>query len=166
MNPVLFAVLLALFGSCSKKEPIQNPTAEFKAGKKLSKMKHKTLEEASGLAASARYPGYLWTHNDSGNGATIFLIDQKLNIVLTCALEGVDNRDWEDITLGPGPEPGKQYIYVGDIGDNTARHEEKYIYRFEEPFWKKGEDKIKITTFDKITVKLSDGKKRCRSIDD
>jgi hypothetical protein len=41
--------------------------------------------------------------------------------------------DIEDIAVGPGPETGKTYIYLGDIGDNDAKFIDKYIYRFCEP---------------------------------
>jgi hypothetical protein len=91
------------------------------------------LEEASGLVASAAHPGYFWTHNDSGNGAQLFLIDSTANIAATMPLGAVRNRDWEDITLGPGPDPDKTYVYVGDIGDNKAQYPYKIIYRLEEP---------------------------------
>jgi hypothetical protein len=91
------------------------------------------LEEASGLVASAAHPGYFWTHNDSGNGAELFLIDSTANIAATMPLAAVRNRDWEDITLGPGPDPDKTYVYVGDIGDNKAQYPYKIIYRLEEP---------------------------------
>mgnify|MGYP007089895969 FL=1 len=87
------------------------------------------LEEASGLVASAAHPGYFWTHNDSGNSAELFLIDSTAHITATMPLGNVSNRDWEDITLGPGPDPDKTYVYVGDIGDNKGQHQFKIIYR-------------------------------------
>ena len=117
------------------------------------------LEEVSGLAASISNPGLMWVHNDSHNSSQIFLIDDKIQIHLTCTLQGVTNRDWEDITVGPGPEPGKTYIYVGEIGDNLAQFEYKIIYRFEEPVLKKEQSEFTITHFDKIIFKLADGKK-------
>ena len=36
-------------------------------------------------------------------------------------LTGAKMRDWEDIAVGPGPEPNVDYLYVGAIGDNDAR---------------------------------------------
>jgi Zn-finger nucleic acid-binding protein len=36
-----------------------------------------TLKETSGLAASAKNPGELWLHNDSGDTARVFAIDQS-----------------------------------------------------------------------------------------
>ncbi|MBX2895185.1 MAG: hypothetical protein KF763_07075 [Cyclobacteriaceae bacterium] len=112
------------------------------------------LEEASGLVASAAHPGYFWTHNDSGNGAELFLIDSTAQIVATMPLAHVRNRDWEDITLGPGPEPDKTYLYVGDIGDNNAQYPYKIIYRLEEPA--QIENKV-IEKFDTLYIQLPDG---------
>lgn len=114
----------------------------------------KKLEEASGLVASANHPGYFWTHNDSGNGADLFLIDSQAKIAARISLENVRNRDWEDITLGPGPEPNKSYLYVGDIGDNDARYPFKMIYRLEEPTEIEDE---RIHKFDTLFLQLPDG---------
>ncbi|MDH5250712.1 MAG: hypothetical protein OEW40_17095, partial [Cyclobacteriaceae bacterium] len=122
-----------------------------------AELKVNKLDELSGLAASINNPGLLWTQNDSGNGADIFLIDQKLNLKQTYSLKGIDNRDWEDIAVGPGPDSTRNYIYIAEIGDNDASFRLKYIYRFEEPVWQKEEKKIKITVFDTITFQLPDG---------
>ena len=102
----------------------------------------------------------LWAHNDSGNGANIFLLDENLDVKLTCTLAGIENRDWEDIAVGPGPDDSKSYVYVADIGDNESKYQYKYIYRFEEPVWNKTQsENIAITSFDRITFQLSDSRK-------
>ena len=109
----------------------------------------------------------LWTHNDSGNDAEVYLIDMEAKIRQTFILAGVDNRDWEDISIGPGPDSSKQYLYVADIGDNLAVHDKKYIYRFEEPVFTDsgtaGEVKLTITNFDTIVFSLSDEKRDTES---
>lgn len=51
----------------------------------------------------------------------------------TWDLEDVDHKDFEDITQGPGPIQGINYIYLGDIGNNDYDREEVYVYRFPEP---------------------------------
>jgi len=130
----------------------------FSEGEKRGALKDKKLNEVSGLAASMANPGLLWTLNDSGNKPEIYLIDVETNIKKTYVLEGVSNRDWEELALGPGPKPGKTYLYVGDIGDNMAIHKYKYIYRFEEPVYHAdaGKGKIEIADFDTIVFSLSD----------
>ena len=114
------------------------------------------LPEASGLVASVANPGYLWALNDGQNPAEVFLIDTTAHVKLTCKL-AVDNRDWEEIAVGPGPEKGKTYVYVGEIGDNNAIHDFKYIFRFEEP--KFDTTDLNITLTDTLKIQLSDGKR-------
>ena len=61
------------------------------------------LPEASGLAASARYPGVLYTHNDSGDSARFFMMDETAKVIAEMRLPGATAVDWEDIALGPCP---------------------------------------------------------------
>jgi len=91
------------------------------------------INEASGLVSSNINENALWVHNDSGNQPLLFLLDTGANIKQRYFLEGVENRDWEDMALGPGPNPDLSYIYLGEIGDNSLAHQQKIIYRFAEP---------------------------------
>jgi hypothetical protein len=91
------------------------------------------IAEASGIAASKALPGHFWTHNDSGNKPEVYLLDNKGQLVSTIHLEGVSNRDWEDIAEGSGPIPHKQYVYVGDIGNNVQVDLRTRILRFAAP---------------------------------
>lgn len=122
------------------------------------------IDEASGMVASRTHPGFLWTHNDSGDKARIFLIDSLGRHRATVSLKGISNRDWEDIAVGPGPEKDKTYVYVGEIGDNTARYEYKYIYRFEEPFISVYDTTVEIEQVDSIKFKLPDGIRDCEAL--
>lgn len=122
----------------------------------------KKLVEASGLVESISNPGYLWTHNDGNNSADIFLIDEKAELVMTCKLKGIKNRDWEDITIAPGPEVGANYLYVADIGDNDAVFSYKRLYRIKEP--QLAEKKIEIEDIDRLVFKLPDGVRDTESI--
>ena len=47
--------------------------------------------------------GILWTHNDAGGENRIFAIDSNGISRGTYYLNGIENRDWEDIAVGPGP---------------------------------------------------------------
>ncbi|HEV8513695.1 MAG TPA: hypothetical protein VGQ59_10480 [Cyclobacteriaceae bacterium] len=154
MMRVTFFILLLLLG-CSEKQSAQD-------GKPFTKGVNKgiidvRLEEASGLVESIANPGYLWSLNDGGNPAEVFLIDTLAKIKLVCKLN-VKNRDWEDIALGAGPIKGKKYIYVADIGDNLGVHDYKYIYRFEEPPLTNVAEQT-ISVFDTLVIKLP-GKNR------
>ncbi|MBL7873294.1 MAG: hypothetical protein JNM78_16870 [Cyclobacteriaceae bacterium] len=140
--------LLILCG-CTKKEEVSNV---FSEGKILGVV-DKKLEEASGLVASVANPGYFWSHNDGGNPAEVFLMNEKAEIVMTCTLEGISNRDWEDIAISV--ESDTSYIYIGDIGDNEAKFPYKIIYRFVEPVLIT--EKLLINHFDTLVFNLSDG---------
>ena len=165
MREIFVVVISILMVACSSKEQSNNQSANnqsegFHPGVKLAELNNKELKEISGIAASISNPKLLWAHNDSGNGPNIFLLDENLDVKLTCTLAGIENRDWEDIAVGPGPDDSKSYVYVADIGDNEAKYQYKYIYRFEEPVWNKTpSENIAITSFDRITFQLSDSRK-------
>jgi hypothetical protein len=104
----------------------------FLSGVPQGKLANPLLEEVSGLVASQRYPNRLYVHTDSGGESAVFVLDTLGNELGRLKLTGLKNRDWEDIAIGPGPN-GSSYIYVAEIGDNEAKHEEIYLYRFAEP---------------------------------
>ncbi|MGY6743120.1 MAG: hypothetical protein ACXIUQ_10320 [Cecembia sp.] len=92
------------------------------------------LIEASGIVISTANQGYLWSHEDRGNSNEIFLLDVATGeTVASYELTGIFNRDWEDIEIGPGPEAGINYIYLGEVGDNNRVYRDYKIYRFKEP---------------------------------
>lgn len=159
MNNILSYCIFLIVIACSSNRSSEGISNDFLPGAKLGELKHKDLGEVSGLASSINNPGLLWTLNDSGNGPDVFLIDKDLHIKTTYTLQGIKNRDWEDIAVGPGPDSTKSYIYVAEIGDNSASHKLKYIYRFEEPAVDSINNKISISDFDTITFKLPDSKK-------
>jgi hypothetical protein len=90
------------------------------------------LVEISGVAASTAHEGVLWVHNDSGGAAAVWAVGADGEDLGSWTLEGAENRDWEDIAIGPGLD-GEPALYVADIGDNLAQWSELVIYRFPEP---------------------------------
>ena len=108
-------------------------------------IENERISEASGLARSKIYKDVLYTHNDSGDKNVIYVINKDGESIGKLVIEGCPARDWEDISVGPGPDNGKSYIYIANIGDNKAVYDKKYIYRFREPELK----------FDKIPFRLS-----------
>jgi hypothetical protein len=134
----LFKIFLAFYFifSCSsadrsKPMPPMLLDAPFLAAQSRGKLDNAEVNEASGLVASRSNPNALWTHNDSGDKARIFLIDDKAKYLATFTITGAENRDWEDISMCN--DNGISYLYVGDIGDNSATNDIKTIYRFPEP---------------------------------
>jgi hypothetical protein len=90
------------------------------------------LVEVSGLAAGHRNPNLLWTHNDSGDTARVFAINQAGAVVTEVTVGGAGALDWEDIAIGPGPDD-QPWIWVADAGDNLHFRPNATIYRFPEP---------------------------------
>ena len=124
------------------------------------------IDEASGLAASKLNQGLLWTHNDSGDRNRIFAISSSGEQIATFYLKNAINRDWEDIAIGPGPERGIDYLYVGDIGDNKARYSKKYIYRVKEPRINRRSSPFDSTLnhVERIVFRLPDGERDCEAL--
>jgi len=96
------------------------------------------LKEVSGVAASLKYPGIYYVHNDSGDEPRFFAISKDGVVKGEYRFSGDTMhfrrvQDCEDIATGPGPVKGRSYIYLADIGDNAGMRFYIRIYRFEEP---------------------------------
>jgi hypothetical protein len=91
------------------------------------------IDESSGLAASRRNPGVVWTHNDSGDEPFVYCLDLQARSCGAWRVSGAEAFDWEDMAAGPGPRPGEPYLYLGDIGDNIDQRTEIVVYRIPEP---------------------------------
>jgi hypothetical protein len=90
------------------------------------------LPESSGLAASLRHPGVLWTHNDSGHPAQLFAIGADGRTVATVRVAGAPATDWEAVAAYRGSD-GRAMIAVADIGDNAAARASVSIVVLAEP---------------------------------
>ena len=108
------------------------------------------------MVLSRENPGILWVHNDSGDSARVYALALDGRIVATFTLVGVDAVEWEDIAIGPGPEPGLDYIYVADIGDNGFSREDVEIYRFPEPLVDEGTQSVLIDRVERIVLNYPD----------
>jgi hypothetical protein len=134
---ILFAVLGLLNASCSKaisNEPAADAPERplFQKPMVTGTIQSKDIIESSGIAASKCQNGVFWTHNDSGDDAYIFAIDEKGNDLGTWRVTNADNDDWEDIAEYKDAS-GKCFIYLGDIGDNKTKRKERTVYRVPEP---------------------------------
>jgi len=81
------------------------------------------LQEVSGLYRAGA--DSLWWHNDSGDAPRLFVSDRYGQIKQELRLEGIRNRDWEDLTADDAG-----YIYVGDFGNNANARQDLKIYRY------------------------------------
>lgn len=79
------------------------------------------LAESSGLAA---WRGGLLSHNDSGNAAELFRLENDGAITRVWPVPA-PNHDWEDITVHG------DHLYLADIGNNGGRRRDLAVYRLQ-----------------------------------
>ncbi len=89
------------------------------------------LSESSGVAVSRKYPGVLWTLNDSGNPAWLFATDTLGRDRGIFTVTGATNVDWEAISIARCGS--SDCLYIGDTGDNHERRSSVRLYRVAEP---------------------------------
>ena len=129
-------------------------------GQNVGTVENPSINEASGIAPSRRNIDVLWVHNDSGDSARVFAMNTQGDHLGTFALSGASATDWEDIAIGPGPDPGKDYLYLGDIGDNNAvRVGGIRVYRVLEPDVDPDQSPVSVTltSVETITLLYPDG---------
>lgn len=100
-------------------------------------LQDREMDETSGIAASDINEDLYYIHNDSGDTSRFFAIKPDGHLVSTIYFKGDLNEelgvhDCEDIAVGPGPDSGKSYVYMGDIGDNYSVRKYITVYRMEE----------------------------------
>ncbi|MCC7407334.1 MAG: hypothetical protein IT442_04635 [Phycisphaeraceae bacterium] len=137
----LLSVLAVFTAACSAAPPTRP------GPRRLPDVQDSSLNESSGLAASSANPGLLWTHNDSGS-ARLYLVDLQGRVRGTYAPQAtrqtrmhppparrgqsaVSNVDWEDIASFS--REGRDYLLIGDIGDNGRARACVTLYLIEEP---------------------------------
>merc|ERR1712141_318492 len=137
------------------------------------RIKDPELKATSGLVASHKNYGVFYAIQDSLNPDPVYAINQEGDLLGRFELEGVEMFDFEDITLGPGPEgpDGPDYIYIGDIGNNWDGHcrginaEDYIVYRIPEPdvgaFRHGTKQVIPAEDIRKIILTLPDGPIEC-----
>jgi len=91
----------------------------------------KRLAELSGLAGTLSQPDYFWAINDSGNSASLILVNEQGQYQDEVELTTLGNHDWED--LETFVYEGINYIAIADIGDNFTRRKVYYVHLVPEP---------------------------------
>ena len=114
------------------------------------------LNEVSGIDQSIVNAGIYWVHNDSGDTARVFALNAAGATQRIFTLAGATAIDWEDIAVGPGPDPGVSYLYLADIGDNAVSRTQVVLYRVPEPTVVAGSP-VSISGVAALTLKYPDG---------
>jgi hypothetical protein len=133
-------------------------TAIFETTPVVNAMKRQDYNELSGVASSQVNVGVLYAHDDNAN-SPIVITNQKGDDLGRIIIDNVQTINIEDIGVGPGPDPGKSYIYLADIGDNNANRSSIAVYRFAEPVINSpsAQTEIHITSVDKIQLTYPKG---------
>ena len=132
MRIFVFLIGLLVVSSCKLAVP-GTAVAQFSSDPTVTPVPPGQIDEASGMADSRSQPGNVWIHQDSGSPAELALLGNDGQVKGKITLSGATNRDWEEMAMGPGPKEGTNYLYIGEIGDNSARYDTYQIYRLPEP---------------------------------
>lgn len=117
----------------NNKKSNDKDSSNYEKPRVVGKITSDEITESSGIAASRCNKNVLWTHNDSGDDAFIFALNEKGEKLGTWQVTGAKNKDWEDIAAFQDPQTGKCFLYIGDIGNNNRTKSEMTIYRVAEP---------------------------------
>ena len=166
------AILEELFKGLGSSRPvlgaeIDQNLPEFGDRVDLGLIEHPDLVEASGLVDSRKNEHVLWTHNDRLRENALFAINTAGEHLGTYWIDGIENVDWEGLAIGPGPEPGVDYLYIGEIGNNRMpRDDIMYIYRIPEPVVDFSQSPVEITLFgvDTIAYQYPDGSRDAEAL--
>ena len=142
-------------------------TSIFYPGVEVGQITNPVMSSASGMGASRFYTGMLWIENDQGSGTNdIYLVDTTGTERAVFSVTGATDRDWTDISMGPGPITGITYMYMADIGDSKGNFPQSYIYRFPEPTTPLGSGVLTAATAqaDKIVFSYPDGPRDAETI--
>ena len=121
-------LLLAVVGCAANND---NGRIIYGSSQKLGVLQNTEITESSGLAASRRLPGVFWTHNDSGNPPDLYAINELGHDLAVCTIDGVENRDWED--MASFELDGAAYLLIGDVGDNERKRADCELVVVREP---------------------------------
>lgn len=122
-------------------------------------MQRQEYNELSGIASSVTNPGILYVHEDDAGTNIVPLTNAQGDDLGKLVLDNISTRNIEDVRVAPGPEAGKSYIYLADIGDNNASRKTITIFRFAEPVLKdlSGTSAIHVQSIDKIELAYPKG---------
>ncbi len=156
---LVFTAVTIVLASCSKPSPTGTPpdttgtktpantdtvaythwssilpdTTIFYQGIQIAEIMNQDASGASGIGVSRAYPNMFWIENDQGSVNHIYLFDTTGTERADLSVSGATDRDWTDMSVGPGPDSSMTYVYIADIGDSKAKNPYSVIYRFPEP---------------------------------
>lgn len=130
MKWIFLAFIALVTLSSASYSACQNPGP----AQEISQISNSSLPENSGIDFSRHHKNVFWTLNDANNTPEIFAINTDGKNLGTFSINGSKNKDWEDIAVAKCfDNPGKDCIYIADIGNNKGKRKSFNIYVVEEP---------------------------------
>jgi hypothetical protein len=105
-------------------------SSDTPVGKQLTILQDDRIKESSGIVGSRNHPNCYWTHNDSGDGPYLFLVDTLGRTRARVHVAGAEAIDWEDIAMLHDPDD--DWLIVADIG-NARPRKSLMLYGVREP---------------------------------
>ncbi len=120
--PALLLLVILTCANCQNSRQAAGVTDSLKVTLVLEvEALDRLLPENSGIIF---FRNRLWTFNDSGGDPVIYAFSPASGKVLqTIEIRNAMNLDWEEIAQD------RDFIYVGDIGDNYGRRKKLVIYK-------------------------------------
>lgn len=143
---------------------------DYSAPNVVATLEDKSIDESSGVVASKTNNGIFWTNNDSGNPPLIYAFDALGKHRGVWRIKGAENIDWEDMAIAFDSNANKNFLYIGDIGDNDEKRESITVYRVTEPIIKpedagaKKSSPLETEKADAIRLQYPDGKHNAETL--
>jgi len=117
------------------------------------------LKESSGIVVSRTQPGVLWSHNDSGDGPSLYAINQSGRLLATVRIDQAAAIDWEDLASGPCPRrpPSSRCLYIADTGNNSRARRAFTVYVVAEPLLASPGDRGSTPTAESFRFRYPEG---------
>jgi hypothetical protein len=151
IRALLFSVVFACFSLINAQQYKQENDTRIDT---LGFSTDTRLKEISGLLVSRKNPDTFWVHNDSGDAPVLYALRKDMTIKALFEIEGATHTDWEDIAQAT--IEGKNYLFIGDIGDNRAARKSITVYQVEEPALDTGSP-AKLKVYRTIELVYEDG---------
>ena len=122
IQKILFPVVM--FGVLGSIEPVsglefQSELCSWDSAVGAGDLDPKIINEASGLAISARYSDRLYHVNDSGDSGRFYITDFAGRNTRIVNVESFDPRDVEDLAVAECGSTEGSCLFIADIGDNS-----------------------------------------------
>ncbi len=153
----LAGVLGAVAGQAAAASYVPHPVVKGDTGRRhvIFTISSGLVTESSSLAVSTTHPSLVYTANDSGDSATVYVLDASTgDLVGQTTLTGVAAVDVEALAVGTDGS-----LLVGDIGDNHAERGTVAVYRIDQP----GRGQTTATP-DAVTLAYADGPRDAESL--